>query len=320
MSILNELEDCNHGTALHSAIRWRRWDFALRLLKVPGIAVDVQDRYGRTPLTYIVREMRRDEFNNEEIAMVVQELLERNADLPLIRDKSRGTPWHSARRGGRAMLLQVFQRAYWNKVLVQEGRLALHTILRNTKFQGKRKGLRLYMNIGRLPMIDVHNVIIRGITEDPSLLRVRNSSGRLPLHVAAERGAPVHVFQLLGFPGALRVVDNAGGLAIHAACRTPVRGPTLKAIRYLVETGGPETARKRDRDGCLPLHLLLRDVKFSPPLEVVQCLVEANPASLSCRTMDGDLPITLAGKSPHLDVIYFMIRQFPGVVNAAIRD
>jgi len=68
---------------------------------------------------------------------------------------------------------------------------------------------------------------------------------------------------------------------------------------------------------------LLKDAQFSnstnPSLQVVQCLVEANPESLSCQTMDGDLPITLAGRPVAMDISYFFLRRFPDVVNAAIK-
>jgi len=321
-SIINEPDrSASNQRALHLAIRHRHWNFALRLLDVPGIAVDVQDDFGSTPLMYMISAIRRDDDDNEETVIIVRELLERNANLLWIRDSRGDTPLSVARHGGCAVLNRLLLRAYWDKVLlVQDGRLALHTILRKIGFAGRRKPMRLDTTIGRLTAIELKDMMMGGIIADPSLLRVRDSSGMLPLHVAAKRGAPVHVLQMLGFPGALRVADNTGGLAIHAACRAPTRRSTLRAIRYLVETGGAETVRKRDHDGCLPLHLVLRDKKpFHPIFEVVQCLVEANPASLSCRAMDGNLPITLAGKPPSLEVIYFMMRRFPAGVDAAIK-
>ena len=298
----------------------------LALLLEKGSNVKYKNAYGRTLLHFVGSERRDDDDDDdtEDTKIIVRDLLERNVDLLSARDFWGLTPLAVLQGRARynsssisAVLIPLLLRVYWNKVLLaQEGRLALHVILRNTMFPGgrRRRSLRLDTEIGRLGMNELKEVLLSGITEDPSLLRVQDSHGMLPLHVAAERGAPVHVLKLLTFPNAFRVVDNMGGLAIHAACRVPTRRPTLKAIRYLVQTGGEITVRKRDNDGCLPLHLLLKEsIKHS--LEVVRCLVEAYPESLSCQTADGDLPLfTLVGKRFALDLVYIWMRRCPEAV------
>jgi len=165
----------------------------------------------------------------EDTIMSAHEFLERIANLLTVRDNQGRTPREVAvdeLRGLDSNAAHVFGRwwlkAYWSKVLLlRDGRLALHVILRNTMFPGGRRPLRLDTKVGRLGMKELKDMLLSGIVEDPSLLRVQDSRGMLPLHVAAERGAPVHLLQLLTFPGALRVADNRGGLVIHAACRTP---------------------------------------------------------------------------------------------------
>lgn len=111
------------------------------------------------------------------------------------------------------------------------------------------------------------------------------------------------------FRDACRVPDNTGALPIHHACRTSA---SLDVIKYLVYTGGVGTIQKRDIDGCLPLHLVIKE--GAPRLEVVNYLVKHYPASLSVRAKTGDMPLTLAGASSSLDVSYHLLRQHPEVI------
>lgn len=142
----------------------------------------------------------------------------------------------------------------------------------------------------------------------PDRMQVKDSEGMLPFHIAVAGGASVEVLEMLGFPYACRFADHSGALAVHHACKASA---SLEVIRYLLETGGVETIRKRDNEGRLPLHLLFQEQKSNPAtlLGKVQYLVEAYPRSVSTRAANGDLPITLAGASASLDVINFLLQQ-----------
>jgi len=209
--------------------------------------------------------------------------------------------------------------SYRDQLLVREGRLAVHAILRDAvhEQQGETEtGLppRLNTEVGSLSVEHFATLIQ---LFDPNLCRVRDGLGRLPLHVAAGKGAPAEFLEMLMFPNALRVPDDTGALPIHNACKAAA---CINVVRYLVDSGGVETVRKQDDEGFLPLHLLFTEEANEPTLKVVQYLVEAHPLSISTRTLNGDSPITLAGaSSARLDVINYLVRQNSEFVNPATR-
>jgi len=269
----------------------------------------------------------------------VQDLLDRG-DVSIIyaRDKFGRTPLDLATNES---IVNQLLTAHRDKVLALEGRLvAAHAILRNASYEQEQ----IITKVGTLSIEQFEFLLQPCLGR--ILSRVRDSRGMIPLHIAAARRAPSKVLRILMFRDACRFVDNSGALPIHHACKA---ASPLEAIRYLLETGGVETIRKRDHGGCLPLHLLLKGksgdeevVEKSDEeetdedelggdesgaeilaekelnkvtLATVMYLVDAFPDSISTRTLDGDLPLTLAGASAPLKVINFLMRRHPSITN-----
>lgn len=277
----------------------------IRLLLNHGARTEDRDEQGRTSMHLAVE--RRGVCENDK---VIEELLERGGDMTA-RDNESNTPFDLAQNQSNRTAVEQLLKAYRNKVLTCEGRFAAHAILQGADFEGQR----FRTEIGTLTMRNFAS-LLRPL--GPDALRVQDSNGMLPLHIAAGRGAPSEILDELVFPHALSVPDVSGSLPIHHASKAT---SPLEAIKYLVGSGGMETTRKRNNGGCLPLHLLLvkNDSSDEPSLEMVKYMVGTYPESCSTRNLDGDLPITLAGATSSLNVINFLMRRYPEVVNATIR-
>jgi len=211
--------------------------------------------------------------------------------------------------------------------------LTLHAILRDAAYvlRGPRPNERRWSTqLGSMTHEEI-TTLLRPLLRNQQ--RTRDTQGKLPLHAAAGKGAPIQVLEMLEFRGAYRVPDYTGALPLHhytwwcsrcKAATVPLQSKDV--IQYLVERGGGvDTVRKRDRYGRLPLHnLFLKereedDSGFKshggPTLEVVKTLVDAYAASLGVRTSTGDLPLTMTGASASLDVIYHLLRREPEVIS-----
>jgi len=342
---------CDEGgrTPLHLAILHRRLDVAFRLLEIPCIYVDAKDTMGDTPFLLACSRRANLELvkrlvecgadphhcnrqglsavayacsNHQNLRVVEYLLVDCGCDPKLADDNERKTGQHSIGRGARDLaysigsteICNLVLAAYRDKVVGQEDNcFPVHTILRETKYKpSARRGICVKTTLGALRL--EHFVALLRLF-DPSILRIRDSQGRLPLHIAAAGGAPVGVLEALMFPLACRVEDNFGACPIHVACTASA---PLDVIQYLVERDGVAvTIRKRDNRGRLPLHLLLRKRRLvsAPKLETVQYLTNAYPQSLAARVPTGCLPIMLAARaSASLDVIHYLLRQDPQVV------
>jgi ankyrin repeat protein len=83
-------------------------------------------------------------------------------------------------------------------------------------------------------------------------------------------------------------------------------------VEFLVERN-PALLSSHDQDGSLPLHVACRrGVSFA----VVQSLVNLYNASVKSVTPQGDLPLFLACEMPEtsLDTIFLLIKLYPDVV------
>jgi ankyrin repeat protein len=86
----------------------------------------------------------------------------------------------------------------------------------------------------------------------------------------------------------------------------------VEILEYLVDQN-PALLCSRDQDGSLPLHQACRR---GAPFAIVQSLVDLNKASVKSVTPQGDLPLFLACERPEpsLDTIFLLIKQDPEVV------
>jgi len=116
---------------------------------------------------------------------------------------------------------------------------------------------------GRLPL---HNALLRGaplgsikllVQADGSTLQIRDSNGSLPLHNECERSGRPSVCRILldhdSDGRSLLVADNQGNTPLHCACL----GASCDVIALLVEQYPSASVAMRNANEHLPIELLL---------------------------------------------------------------
>jgi len=190
----------------------------------------------------------------------------------------------------------------------------------------ERGTLQSRNKIGRLP---IHMACLHESFSEPTLPKVvkmlvetggigtlsaQDVNGSLPLHLLCQNKHPslemVQILVEMGGVGTLSTRDAGESMPLHLLCQN--KHHCLEAVKKLVEMGGVGTLSARDISGSLPLHFLCQNNQ--PSLEAVKYLLSSYPPALSVRTQSGDLPLTLAGKTASLDVIYELFRTCPDVV------
>jgi ankyrin repeat protein len=191
----------------------------------------------------------------------------------------------------------------------------------------------------------------------------KDRNGNTPLHIAS-LCAHVHVVEALLSSGAdILAINNEGGLPIHFAVsernsavskyllqklyattrRLPLHElvddltwignpnssdvPPLRSVlhrnvldaddvveilEYLIDRN-PAWLCSRDQDGSLPVHVACRR---GAPFTIVQFLVNLYKASVKSVTSEGDLPLFLACEMPEtsLDTIFLLTKLYPDLV------
>ena len=254
--------------------------------------LEKRDNRGLTPLHCASR------WNQSEIA---QALLDIGANLSA-RDGLNKTPYDHAPKHDGSIVVDVLTTAFMDKLTGLHGSHCLHFMLSQAAFL--QHGM--VADIGKLTALQLAELVEQ---LDPRILRLQDRNGMLPLHMAARDGASRDFLEALMFPNACRIADKNDALPIHAACSS--FWLTVKSIRYILDKGGVDTIRKRDKYGKLPIHCLFTERKNHVTLDVVQFLVDKHPESLSVRTVRGNLPLTLACQSGSLGVIFYLLRQNP---------
>jgi ankyrin repeat protein len=86
----------------------------------------------------------------------------------------------------------------------------------------------------------------------------------------------------------------------------------VEILEYLVDRD-PALLSSRDQDGSLPLHVACRR---GASFTIVQSLVNQYKASVKSLTPQGDLPLFLACEipEPSLDTIFILIKLYPDLV------
>ena len=156
----------------------------------------------------------------------------------------------------RAFLIE----SYSNKLTEEHGRLALHAILgaaeysfaEDDEFHPPLNPIRIRLPLGKLTLQHFRTLLS---TMDAELIRNRDDSGKLPIHIACQANTPVKVLSMLVEmdPATLQIADYAGALPLHECCSGEVDD---SSVRFLVEQGGVGTLAARNHHGQLPLHLL----------------------------------------------------------------
>jgi ankyrin repeat protein len=184
--------------------------------------------------------------------------------------------------------------------------------------------LHLACNYGHLP-------VVKALVSGGANILAANNDGLLPVHEAVSSGhtavakyllqhiyattrrLPLHeLVEDITWIGNPNIDDRAPPLL--AALRRNVLGTddVVEIVEFLVDRN-PAWLRSRDQDGSLPLHVACR---HGAPFTVVQSLVNLYKASVKSMTPQGDLPLFLACDipKPSLDTIFILIKLDPDVV------
>jgi ankyrin repeat protein len=196
-----------------------------------------------------------------------------------------------------------------------------------------------------------------------AIIDVKDNEGDTPLHIASLCGHLLIVKALLAVGADILLADNQGNLIIRSAVTNrhsavskyllqqmyattrclplhelvedltwigfpkdrdapPIRyalhrgvldtDDVVEILEYLVDQN-PAWLSSRDEDGSLPLHLACRrGISFT----IVQSLVNLYKASVTSVTPQGDLPLFLACESPEpsLDTVFLLMKLYPDLV------
>jgi ankyrin repeat protein len=164
-----------------------------------------------------------------------------------------------------------------------------------------------------------------------------NTCGQLPIHLAVgrehsavskyllqqlyatTRRLPIHdLLKDLAWIGDPNLDESAPPL--RAALHREVLGSdnVVEIVEYLVDRN-PAWLCSRDEDGSLPLHVACRR---GASFDIVQYLVDLYKASVKSVTTQGDLPLFLACDipEPSLDTIFMLVKLYPDVVYGSLEN
>jgi ankyrin repeat protein len=157
-----------------------------------------------------------------------------------------------------------------------------------------------------------------------------NNQGRLPVHLAVgQRRSEVAKYLLQELYATTRRLplhelvedltwiggpNSSDAPPLRAAHDRNVLGTddVVQILEYLIDQN-PAWLCSRDEDGSLPVHLACRrGVSF----KIVQSLVNHDKASVKSVTPEGDLPLFLACEMPEpsLDTIFILMKLYPDLV------
>ena len=278
----------------------------VQMLLAAGVAVDARDEKQKTALIFAAVYSR--------IEIIRKLVLEYNANMFEV-GRMGHTPFDLISRG--TANATGFLYIYADKMTQDHGRLALHVILgaaeyafvETEEFHPPLKPLiEIRLPLGKLTLNHFRSLLS---TLDTNLIRNRDLTGKLPLHLACRNKAPVDVLSMLIEidPATLHNADHAGALPLHECCRGVV---DASSVRCLIEQGGVGTLAARTREGALPLHVLCGSTNAS--LRTVQYMVQSFPGSVTARTNAGQYPFMIAAcesSTASLSVVYELVRANP---------
>ena len=284
----------------------------LRLL----LDADACDWYKRTILHHVAM--------SGQVDVMLELILPSTNIYPM--DKYGRTPFDVAYAEGREHMTNLLVQIYSDRLSQEEDRFALHTLLGTATCFSKRDNdkefaqdpPRIKIRLGTLAWKDLCS-LLRAV--DIGFVRIQDDAGRLPIHIAFRINPSLEVLVALveRDPATLHVVDHAGALPLHEFCRRlSDTGDGNSALQWLVNRGGVGTVVARDRDGALPLHVLLCNAFATSNLLflAVRYLIQCFPGSLGMRTNAGQYPFMIAAthvSSTSLSLVYEIVRANPVV-------
>ena len=307
---LMESSDQTGMTPLHYACRRGHLGIVHFLLETGANfnALEARDRDQQTALHHAAY--------NERMDVVRELILHHNSDISAA-NRSGRTPFDLANGAG---IGNPFLEIYGNKLIQDHDRLALPVLLNATEyafpedrfFHPPRNPLQICLPLGKL-ILSQWRILFH--TLDTELIHNRDDEGKLPIHIACRKNAPVEVLSMIVEvdPATLHIPDSTGALPLHECCCGTV---DYSSVRYLVEQGGVGTLAARNREGFVPLHLLCGST--NPSWRTVQYLLQSSPGSASMRTNAGEYPFVMAATSDSssLSVVYELVRANPGLLGS----
>jgi hypothetical protein len=145
-----------------------------------------------------------------------------------------------------------------------------------------------------------------------ALLSREEEGGRLPLHMAAIRGAPVAVMTYLvhAAPQVLQIADRQGDLPLHHAVMY-----SSEAVVELLANLFPDACQHANAKARLPLHLLCARQwdQDSLSLSLIQTILRHNVRAAGRQERQGRLPLHLACEQgfPRRDIVELLVESFP---------
>jgi ankyrin repeat protein len=175
-----------------------------------------------------------------------------------------------------------------------------------------------------------HVAIVKALRNGGANLLAVNNQGLLPIHIAVNQGRSiVSKYLLQHFYEATRRLPLHKLLEdftwngdpkitspppLQTALRQNVLGTddVLEILEYLVDQN-PAMLSSRDQGGSLPLHTACRR---GASFAIVESLVNLDQASVKSMTPQGDLPLFLACEKPEtsLDSIFLLMKLYPDLV------
>jgi ankyrin repeat protein len=282
----------------------------MRLVAAADVDVEARDDFQRTALHHAA--------NHGRIEFMRELILHYNANMFVV-DKYGVTPFDWIYWRTNDPTVDQFLDVYGNKMTQDHGRLTLHVLLRSAEYSPVKKfdfrppqiPFHIHLQMCRLTLQHFRTLLH---TLDPELIRNRDDSGKLPIHIACRTNAPVEVLALICDldPATLQIADYSGALPLHECCLENV---DYASVRFLVEQGGVGTVAARNGLGALPLHVLCGSTR--PEWRTVQYLIQSFPGSVTARTNSGQYPFMVAAceeSSASLSVVYELARVSPSLI------
>jgi ankyrin repeat protein len=180
-----------------------------------------------------------------------------------------------------------------------------------------------------------HLPVVKALLAAGADILAADDQGRLPFHHALDTGRsevakcllqhfyattrrlPIH--DLLEDLTSIGDPDISDVPPLHDALHHEVLGTKVLGTDDIVEIleclvdQNPAWISSHDQDGTLPLHVACRR---GAPFAIVQSLVNNHKASVKSLTPQGDLPLFLACEMPEtsLDTIFILVKLYPDLV------
>jgi ankyrin repeat protein len=282
-----------------------------------GADVNAKDAFDRTPLHWAC-------YNDH--SQVAKELLEHGADTEA-KAVLGWTPLHLAAINGHlAVLIELLN--------LNDSNGTTTTILGKRTSRGGAD-IEVKDNQGNTPLhkasLNNHLPVVKALLAVGANFLAANNFGELPIRLALQKGHSAVAKCLLQ-----QIYSTTRHLPLHelledvtwigdpySSSAPPLRlalhrrnmlgtDDVVEIIEYLVDRD-PALLRSRDLDGSLPLHVACRrGVSFN----IVQSLIDLYEASVKSLTPEGALPLFLACEipEPSLDIIFLLMKLYPDLV------